>query len=203
MSVLALIDPNVRALLKQHPLLKGTNIIGRGAFCCVFEGKKKTRVYKLTTDSTHAAYLTDADAPQGLYKPKVFANHHVVGETSTGLDLFLLEVERLRPIRKGSANWDLAEALIQYDRDHGRLPQSKRSARWATDELLCFMRQLNQFTRIFGCRLDLSKANFMERNNGHLVFSDPVFDEESRERNSYSMRNVPRSRLRQALASYL
>lgn len=167
-------DQNTKTLVKRHPLLRNAPLLGRGSFCYVFQGKKKTSVLKLTTDPTHVAYLTDSDAPHGVYKPKVFANHRVIGETSAGRDLFLLEVERLQPIDDGSANWDLADTLIVHHFNNDWLPQSKRSARWASEDLLCFMRELNRFTRIFECRLDLSTANFMERSNRQLVFNDPV-----------------------------
>ena len=175
MSVLRKQDQNVRRLVKHHPLLKDAQEIGRGAFCIVFESKRKTRVLKLTADKYHYKYLTQG--PKSVYRPLVYQDYKKIGQTKDGLDIYLLEVERLYPIEADKFNnKKLAMQIIEAQEHLGKLPQTSRQLVAVPEDMLVFMRQLNKFQKDVGCHYDLHESNFMQRKNGRLIFSDPFYD---------------------------
>lgn len=183
MAVLSLKDWRVRCLRRSHPLLMKKIQIGAGQFCRVFETQDPNRVLKLTVDSCHVAYLTDYTSPEGRYKPVVFEDFGEIGETTAGESVYLLEVERLQKLQTGSANARLARRLIRYSEDsrHWRsglrqLPQTEEQLPGLAPDLYEFMEEINQFTGNYDCWLDLHLGNFMERTDGTLIFSDPVYD---------------------------
>lgn len=63
-------------------LLLGRRTLGRGTFSAVFEGTTAESVLKLTMGPEQYAYMTDGQAPQGVYKPRLYADHGIVGNTS-------------------------------------------------------------------------------------------------------------------------
>ena len=185
MAVLSLRDCLVSNIRKIHPLLKDKRVLGRGSFCRVFEGTRRNRVLKLTADRSHVQYLTDDRSPHGRFKPIVHENHGIVGQTKHGVEVHLLEIERLGKLRPGTPAFKLAIALSSYCRLQGTLlpifkdrnKEALRNVRHLlSHELLAFMSEVNFFTIFSNCSLDMHRANFMERTDGTLVFSDPVFD---------------------------
>jgi hypothetical protein len=182
MNILNLNDWNVKRLRATHPAFAGTRLLARGSFCAVFTMPDPTRVLKLTTDATHIGYLTDGLAPQGAYKPQVLAEHDVDVETSHGLSLYLLEVERLQKVQPGSPAKKLAGRLMRYFKEHERLPDEPGEVEGLTAPLARFLDQLNWFFTNYRARPDLKLDNFMQRDDGTLVLSDPVFDHRLQQR---------------------
>lgn len=179
MSVLSSEDPEIQQLIRGNPLLSHATIIGSGNFCKVFRASKKTRVLKLTADRTHYEYLVDANSPKGIFKPLVYRDMGKIGRTGTDMDVYLVEVERLREIGFGSENEKVIHKLIDFEDKNDRLPVTRKEAPGLPRELLQFMKELNEFTNLGSAHYDLCRRNFMERRNGTLVFSDPVFDQET------------------------
>jgi hypothetical protein len=182
MKILDLADINVKALRAAHPAFAGTKLLARGGFCAVFAMPDPTRVLKLTTDKQHVCYLTDYIAPQGAYKPVVFKEHDIDVETKNGLTLYLLEVERLQKVQAGSPARRLATRIIRFYREHRRLPQSLSDIDTLPLTLATFLEELQSFVLDYEARLDIKMDNFMQRADGTLIMSDPVFDHLLQER---------------------
>jgi len=178
MLVLNLKDPVVRRIRATLPIFANTRLLARGTFCAVFETSSPDRVLKLTTDRSHYAYLTDGLAPEGPYKPQVLENHGYLEDTWTGAPLYLLEVERLRPVTPRTENSRLARRIVAYTdgEGEGQYPTQPGQVKGLTEPLAMFCEEVNYFTSNFDCVTDPRVGNFMERNDGTLVMSDPVFD---------------------------
>lgn len=176
MLVMSLKDPAVASVRRTHPLLRGTRVLGRGSFCVVFETAQTDRVLKLTTDRAHVDYLLDGCSPQGEHKPRVLADHEEVGTTSRGLPMYLLEVERLQRIKRGTPNGTLAQRIVRFADKHRHFPDELRDVPALTSALADFMGVLNIFISNFSYMRDAKFDNFMQRADGTLVFSDPVYD---------------------------
>ncbi len=176
MLVLKLNEPRVRHIRTTHPLLRKSKLIARGTFGAVYESKNPDRVLKLTVDVAHRDYLAD-QVVAGPHRPVVHEDYEEVGTTQAGDDLYLFELERLRPLQPRTANVRLARAIIACHERDKRLPVVPLTGHNASDELLDFMLRLNWFIANYGHRPDMHLKNFMERpSDGALVFSDPVFD---------------------------
>ena len=177
MPILSSKDPCVDRIINENGLLRDADLLGAGTFCMTFTGKKSTRVFKLTADKTHHAYLTDGTCVGNLFKPRVYNDFGVIGKTAYGVDVFLLEVERLKDLVSGSNHEKLVSNLIYFENVNGRLPESKKDAPALDPELFLFMRSLNKFVNMqSSARFDLCESNFMQRKNGRLIFNDPVCD---------------------------
>lgn len=176
MKILKLTDLNVRHLRATHPAFAGTRLLARGSFCAVFEMQDPNRVLKLTTDRAHANYLTDWLSPQGAYKPEVLTVHSIDAETEGGLSLYLFEVERLQKVQAGSPAKKLASRLMRFCKENARFPEKLTDIKGLNDSLAQFLRELNWFVANYDVKTDLKMDNFMQRTDGTLVISDPVFD---------------------------
>jgi hypothetical protein len=188
MNILDLADLNVKALRATHPAFAGTKLLARGGFCAVFTMPDPARVLKLTTDKQHVCYLTDGIAPQGEHKPQVLVEHDIDTETKNGLNLYLLEVERLQKIQAGSPAKKLATRMMRFYKEHRRLPQGLADIEGMTPSLAQFLQDLTWFVTNYEARLDLKMDNFMQRADGTLVMSDPVFDHLLQEREFQRLR---------------
>lgn len=179
-SVLSLRDPHIRSFVRSDPRLRGAKVIGRGSFCRVFETSDPNRVFKLTADSIHAAYLVDRYAPQGVFKPVVHEDFEVVCETRSGVTVRLLEIEKLQKIHRTSPNRRLVRRICDFVfRVRGarmRFPAPEDELPWLPPDLALFMSQVNDFCETYDCKVDAHAASFMERADGSLVLSDPVYD---------------------------
>ena len=176
MKILKLTDLNVRHLRATHPAFAGTRLLARGTFCAVFEMSDTSRVLKLTTDRAHANYLTDCLSPQGEYKPEVLKTHDIDVETEHGLPLYLFEVERLQKVPAGSPAKKLASRLMRFCDEHAHFPEKLTDIEGMTASLAQFLKELNWFIANYDVKADLKMDNFMQRADGTLVMSDPVFD---------------------------
>lgn len=153
-------------------------MLGRGEFCAVFEMVEPDRVLKLTTDPAHVAYLVDGLSPSGIHRPILFATHGKVGETKRGLPLYLVEVEKLYPIKRGSPNARLVRKITRYVEACKRFPEQDDELADMPSELSGFMCRLNWFWMNYKCQPDAKHSNFMQRADGTLVFNDPVFNQD-------------------------
>lgn len=189
MSVLALADPKVKALIRKHPLLSASNILGRGSFCLVFKTSDPTRVLKLIADPQHVQYLLDKNLTRSVFRPKVYQNHGTVGNTLAGVPIHLIEVERLYRLRPGEENYALAMHIVRFYERSSKdfLPQTKRQFPCANLRMLEFIRKLNTYKKTKHMSFDMHAANFMQRSDGRIVFSDPFFDKKVMNSQSYSV----------------
>jgi hypothetical protein len=133
-------------------------------------------------------YTAD-DRPRGIHFPVVHADHGVIGRARSGYPFHLLEMERLYPLRENTPAADLATRLIevywsacqQWSRlgsDMGRIALYHMTVEPPDvgDSLARALKALSDFVEEYQVLPDLLNAdNLMMRNDGTLVFSDPVF----------------------------
>lgn len=164
---------------RRHELLAGKPALARGAFGAIFEGTRPDRVLKLTLDRMHYCYMTDYCAPQGVHKPVLHQDLEAIGETSTGQDIFLIEVERLQPLERKSESSRVIRRLMRKFclGGHREVPDDLTAVKGYFQSLAAFMGQLNWFAQNYECRIDGKVGqNYMQRADGTLVASDPVYD---------------------------
>lgn len=187
MTVLHLKDHGVQRARRAHPALAGKPCLARGTFSAVFEGTRPETVLKLTMDRSNYAYMTDGLSPDGPHKPELFEDHHIVGEASTGEDLYLIEVERLAPLKGPAAHATvLRQVMRQLSRhtmctpgaDGTTFPDSVWSHPGVCGTLAEFLHRLEWFAQNYECRIDAKVGqNYMMRAKDQtVVASDPVFD---------------------------
>lgn len=175
--------------LPDHPLLRGCRELGRGESCVVLDKGDGETVFKVVMCPATYAFLTSPDRPVGDHYPKVLADHGVIGTTSLGYPMHLLEVEKLYPLPEGSE----AEAVAQRIR-LAYLECCHHWSHWAGDmgamalgamtrtpmgfsmDILDALNRLSDFVDAYQALPDLlNRDNLMMRKDGTLVFSDPVF----------------------------
>jgi len=181
---LTLADP-----VPPHPLLAGRHEIGRGEYSVVLDHADPERVFKVVSSPADYFLYTADDRPRGVHFPVVYANHGVIGRASSGYPFHLLEVEKLYPLRDGSPAADLAARLIelywsacqqwsQLGADMGRIAlyHLTVSPPAIGEGLTQALKALSDFVEEYHVLPDILNAdNLMMRNDGTLVFSDPVF----------------------------
>ena len=177
MPTLQLRDPGVLRA-RYHPALRGKPALARGEFSAIFEGSRPDTVLKLTADASHYAYMTDGYAPDGPHKPELIADLDEVGEAATGETLYLLEVERLAPVRKQDEYTRAVRRTMRAVRG-ARIPESVWEDQKLPPSLAAFFQSLNWFAVNFGYCIDAKfGSNYLCRPcDGTLVASDPVFDQ--------------------------
>ncbi|MCL2345182.1 MAG: hypothetical protein FWC58_04955 [Desulfobulbus sp.] len=186
-------SPIITDPIPDHPLLHGRREIGRGESSIVVEADAvdgQERVYKILSSPTDHAYYTASDRPMGRHFPVVFADHGTVGRSSRGFPFHIVEVERLYPLGSGEAARVAAQISASYydacmmwrnlAQDMGRIALHHLAVTpmgWS-DAVQESLRALEVFTEEYGALPDLIKTdNLMMRQDGTLVFSDPVFME--------------------------
>lgn len=92
----------------KFPVLAGKQMIGDGCFSYVFEGTKKSTVLKLTCDSVYAEFIRLKGGEFGI--PKLMNDYGSVYTELYG-EVFLFEIERLRPLSK----WDHDGMILERD----------------------------------------------------------------------------------------
>ena len=197
MSILQLRDPGVRRAM-QHPALTGRKKLARGSFCAVYDAGDT--VLKLTCDAKQYALYADYTAPTGDYFPRLVENHGHIGETSSGLSIYLVEMEKLDRVGRDAPleTKRLARQLLNsieepFDRSlhrhvGGRVPiveAAKRASIEALDavsedeslpeDLRDSLADLGVFVSNYDCSADFHMANLMRRGN-QLVLNDVVTD---------------------------
>lgn len=178
----------------DHPLLNGRLEIGRGENTIVLDGDivdGQARVYKVLSSPTDYAYYTATDRPTGRHFPIVFADHGTAGRSSRGFPFHIVEVEKLYPLPVAGDASELAtkistsyfDACLMWRnlaQDMGRIALHHLVVTpmgW-TDTVQESLKALEGFSREYDALPDLMKSdNLMMREDGTLVFSDPVFME--------------------------
>lgn len=173
----------------DHPLIAGRTELGRGEYTIVFDSPDPSRVYKLVSSPADYFFLTADDRPRGPYFPVVHADHGVLGRASSGYLFHLVEVERLLPLAPGSAAarlaerltdayWQGCEAWSHLGANMGRvaLYHLTQSPPDLPPDLVQALRDLSDFVEEYQIQPDLlGENNLMQRADGALVLSDPVF----------------------------
>ena len=178
----------------DHPLLAGRPEIGRGENTIVLDGDVvdgQARVFKVLSSPTDYAYYTAADRPTGRHFPVVYADHGTVGRSSRGFPFYIVEVEKLYPLpgagdaselagKISSSYFDACLTWRNLASDMGRIALHHLVVTpmgWS-DAVQQSLQALEGFSDEYGALPDLIKAdNLMMRQDGTLVFSDPVFME--------------------------
>ena len=180
--------------IPEHPLLNGRPEIGRGESTIVIDGDVidgQPRVYKVLSSPTDYAYYTAEDRPTGRHFPVVYADHGTVGKSSRGFPFHIVEVEKLYPLpgtgeaaevatKLSTAYFDACVMWRNLASDMGRIALHHVAITpmgWdgAVQQSL---KALEVFSTEYGALPDLIKSdNLMMRQDGTLVFSDPVFME--------------------------
>ncbi|WP_109015658.1 hypothetical protein [Novimethylophilus kurashikiensis] len=177
--------------------LKGHQCIGKGSFCSVFaEHENSSKVTKVTTDRLSYYMLTDGfwasvRESVGIAFPEVIEDHGGVG-VSRGLDVYMVDVERLMPIattenrravRRISKEYEvfLRKYPNKYRRMSDRLNFAsidfcQKKSEQEDEPYQEVFDALLDFVSNFGGALDLTPSNFMQRADGSLVWNDVVFD---------------------------
>lgn len=171
--------------LRDSPLLKGLPVIGRGKFASVYDRGKT--VMKLTADA-HSYDFLRLKAKGNPVFPRVVTDHGMVGEVG-GIPVFLLEMEKLKPVEKESFGARFADRFIrQYAAAYPALG-AQYSNSWCSVEALCRMSELESFPLRLrrglldlaefmaprGCVADFHLQNFMMRGE-QVVLNDPIAD---------------------------
>lgn len=92
----------------KFPILAGKQIIGDGCFSYVFKGTEKSTVLKLTCDSVYAEFIRLKGGEFGI--PRLMNDYGSVYTELYG-EVFLFEIERLRPLSK----WDHDGMILERD----------------------------------------------------------------------------------------
>lgn len=172
-----------------HPLLDGRAEIGRGEYSIVLANPDPTRVYKVISSPADLFLYTADDRPRGVHFPVVHAHHGIIGRAASGYPFHLLEMERLYPLREGTpaatlaarlidAYWSACQQWTQLGPDMGRIALYHLGLNppdiGAT--LVEALKALSDFVEEYQVLPDiLNTDNLMTREDGTLVFSDPVF----------------------------
>lgn len=185
----------------RHPLIAGKKPIGRGVFSAVFEGTRKNTVLKMTCDDIGYWMLNDPYVGvKHRHFPKVVESHGEIGTMTIGREehtIYLFEMEKLNRLETGSeakrlsrqitmtgnsASYNIegswrscsrTAAVLANMVEDKALPKSIRNA----------LTQLCDFCHnISGGTLDMHGGNFMQRDNGELVMTDPLANMKIHER---------------------
>jgi len=169
-------DPRVRRILRDLGLLSGAPL-GRGNFSLVYASERPGRVIKLTADRSTARYLA-AGLP-GPHVPVCHRAPEIVGMLDD-IDVYRIEMERLvataaaSPARRLARQVHAAHCRLRASNEVGdparlfaHLPASLR-------DLMGHILQMTSLADDVG--LDLAPRNMMQRADGTLVVTDPVFD---------------------------
>ncbi len=172
-----------------HPLLDGKREIGRGEYSIVLDKGDGKRVFKIISSPADYFLHTADDRPTGRHFPVVHADHGVIGRAASGYPFHLLEMEKLHPLEQGSEAAVLALQLInlywsacrqwsQLGTEMGRiaLHHMAISPIGMAPNMQAALKSLSDFVEEYRVLPDLlNPDNLMMREDGTLVFSDPVF----------------------------
>lgn len=153
------------APVPDHPLLAGSREIGRGENTIVLEGdvvNGQAHVFKVLSSPIDYAYYTAIDRPTGKHFPVVYADHGTAGRSSSGFPFHIVEVEKLYPLARDMGRIALHHLVVT--------PMG-----WA-QTVQQSLQALEKFSVEYDALPDLLKAdNLMIRQDGTLVFPDPIF----------------------------
>ena len=170
------------------PRLEGLPQIGEGEHCRVYD-EGNGRVLKVTDCPAAHTFLTDPDSPRGRHYPVVHADYGEVGRTERGLPIYMVEMERLLPLEVGTLPWAVARTISSTYEQGCRSWMSfgenmttlafgslLRTPLGLSQDIHDALQGLYGFVQSNQLRADFLKTeNMMMREDGTLVFSDPVF----------------------------
>jgi len=173
----------------DHPLLIGLNELGRGEYSVVLDKGDGERVYKLLSSPADYFFVCAEDRPTGKHFPTVFADHGVIGRASSDYLIHLVEIERLYPLTPDSdagiiaeriqeAYWAGCRRWANLGGNMGRvaLYHLTREPPELPADIVLALGALSDFVEEYQIHPDLlGSNNLMCREDGSLVFSDPVF----------------------------
>ena len=181
--MLDLRESRVKEVRKKHEALIGKRVKARGSYCAVFDNGDS--VLKLTT--CRASYYMVTDGVAACVGPNFPRLVNDYGEVAD--DLFLYEVEKLKPAKFNSEVCSLARKLAKrWDQSHSKssffnscrsvvnksnLPIERKQ------NLIDSFDEMERFVGLFGfdeVSLDICERNIMTRPvTGEFVWSDPFF----------------------------
>lgn len=175
---------------QRHPALHGLKRLARGAFCSVYD--RGDTVLKLTCDQVQYWMSTDGYRPEGPFFPRLVKDHGNVGTTKDGLDIYLMEMEKLTAIGR-SAPIDvkrLRRDLLSQTNKHvhagARTPQAMRMESYVglgkiidqsalAPGLIDALERLRDWISNYDASCDFHAKNLMMRGD-QLVLNDVVCD---------------------------
>lgn len=201
------LNMNDVAHLRRHSgALHGMQLVGKGSFASVFASAPDSRtVMKVTNDRIGYWYATDPvwlDEREnvGQFFPSVIEDHDYVGR-SRGLDVYLIEIERLFPVSSAEHRRQIRKWTKEYDLFSKPYRKMKILNYTSVSIDFCTMKAaqmdepyrqvfeaLKYFFKTYEGALDFKMSNFLQRADGSLVWNDLVFDVETFEFTSRSLR---------------
>ena len=182
--MLNLFDPNVKKVRATHEALVGKRVKARGTYCAVFDNGDS--VLKLTTCRASYYMVTDGVAAcSGPNFPKLVNDYGEVAD-----DLFLYEVEKLKPARSNSEVCSLARKLAKrweqscyaksfFFRDCKSVVNESNLPIERKQNLIDSFDEMERFVGVFGfdeVSPDICERTIMTRPaTGEFVWSDPFF----------------------------
>jgi hypothetical protein len=171
----------------DHPLLQGKPEIGRGRFTIVLDAGPE-RVFKIVTHPDEFLYYTAENRPQGPHFPIIYGYHGIIGRSTLGYPMHLFEMEKLYPLperspagqlarRLATVFWEMCKQWGELNRKMGTIalqqmlqtqPPFDRSLQEALEALARFTEQYRLLPDL------IAQDNLMMRQDGTLVFSDPL-----------------------------
>ncbi|GAB6049566.1 hypothetical protein JCM16106_04100 [Hydrogenophilus islandicus] len=171
----------------DHPLLQGKPEIGRGRFSIVLDAGPEW-VFKIVTHPDEFLYYTAENRPQGPHFPIIYGYHGIIGRSTLGYPMHLFEMEKLYPLperspagqlarRLATVFWEMCKQWGELNRKMGTIalqqmlqtqPPFDRSLQEALEALARFTEQYRLLPDL------IAQDNLMMRQDGTLVFSDPL-----------------------------
>lgn len=174
---------------RNHPVLRDKPVMARGVFSAVFNRGRS--VAKLTVDPLSYALLSSQRLSKNVHFPKVVNRYGIVGKQDSTHYLYLVELEKLRPVSSYPQLESTVEALLRsleamshYDPDYYVDPRDEAYDLRQVAKTRRFPRsfsralgELAAFVESYDANLDLHAENVMVRpSTGELVITDPVVD---------------------------
>lgn len=194
LNILRLDDKGTKKAL-THPALTGKKRIARGKFSAVYDNGET--VLKVTTDST-GYELMKFYANNNKRFPETITDYGMIGvQKLYDLNIYMVEVERLYQINTAplssrrlvkrlckQASNIMATKTPIFEKHENKITMARivpetlyqmSDDKDFTPDMREALESIASFSMDYdGVGLDFHSANFMVRENGELVFSDPV-----------------------------
>lgn len=219
LKIFLLSSAEVREVKKNHPILKGKKLIASGMFSGVFEGNSPNTVLKLTICPATHSMLTEIDdvhSPK-LIKDYGVVGEFMTGTNVTETKLtkpvrklvpmYLVEVEKLHKIKPGpnrKAALSISKEMMSCLSESAMCGESSTDIQaqallrlhtyndhFTAPSFQNYFQKLVGFVRGNGnAFFDIHAANLMQREDGTIVFADPVGTNDIYETNQATFRPV-------------